>query len=212
MLGPAQSFRLLGAKGRCDGSVRPGQPPFRRFVNGPASRCRTKPSIEPATPSNFPAIPSRKKIWLCFVVRDLLASAGREDLRSLTIDVLPGSTSAEDEFAIEQHSGFGHLAIINIFLYHPIDEIDINKGLGPFDDRPGPYPRSSVATARSGSDPFSRRLGRSPQSFVAQPSGRAQILLANRQPMGERYAGRRLPMTQRSCGQAGCHCSAPVMS
>jgi hypothetical protein len=36
-------------------------------------RCRTKPSIEPATPSNFPAIPSRKKIWLCFVVPELLA-------------------------------------------------------------------------------------------------------------------------------------------
>jgi hypothetical protein len=32
------------------------------------------------------------------------------------------------------------------------------------------YLRSSVATARSGYASFSRRLGRSPQAFVAQPS------------------------------------------
>src|SRR4029077_480149 len=36
MLGTAQPFRLLGAKGRGDGSVRPGQAPLRGLVYRPA--------------------------------------------------------------------------------------------------------------------------------------------------------------------------------
>ena len=42
MLGTAQPFRLLGAKGCGDGSVRPGQAPLRRLVLRPVPRRRDR--------------------------------------------------------------------------------------------------------------------------------------------------------------------------